>query len=107
MNRTVGVVDCYQGICVAPTVMWNCHYKCYCYDRPVRHDREKSWDLLQKVKIFSDEVKLHEEIKMKVTYVRFQRKSTSNIQNNMRKDHQVKDGLTHPRTLPLCPKLGK
>ena len=44
---------------------------------------------------------------MKVTYVKFQRKSISNIQNNMHKDHQVKDGLTHPRTLPLCPKLGK
>ena len=54
----MGVADCYQGICVAPTVMWNRHHRCYCYDGPVRHDREKSWVLLQKVKIFSDEVKL-------------------------------------------------
>lgn len=33
---------------------------------------------------------------MKVTYVRSQRKSVSNIRNDMHKDHQVKDGLTHP-----------
>lgn len=47
-----------QGICVAPTAMWNRHHRCYCYDGSVRHDREKSWVLLQKVKSFSDEVKL-------------------------------------------------
>lgn len=40
---------------------------------------------------------------MKVTYVRSQRKSVSNIRNDMHKDHQVKDGLTHPRILPCVP----